>query len=118
MKVKKGDLVVIVGSAEEDKYRNDLFEVISDPYIICDTEVVKMKCHETGKYFGGGYATEFLKVVPANYTICHSCKKGLTVTDMIHRHDFDDNYFETKCPNCGETIGLYIDFKNIDSSNK
>lgn len=23
----------------------------------------KMRCHETGKYFGGGYATEFLKIV-------------------------------------------------------
>jgi hypothetical protein len=59
----KNSKVIIKGSAEEDKYSGCIFEVISDPYIICGTEVVKMKCHETGKYFGGGYATEFLQEI-------------------------------------------------------
>jgi len=57
---KKGDRVVIVGSAEEEKYKGCIFEVLSDPYSICGSDVVKMKCHETGKYFGGGYAVEYL----------------------------------------------------------
>lgn len=63
MKIKKGDKVIIKGSAEEKKYEGCVFEVLSEPYNICGSEVVKMKCHETGKYFGGGYATEFLEVV-------------------------------------------------------
>ena len=63
MKIKEGDRVVIVGSAEEETYKGLVFEVISKPYYVCDQELVKMKCHETGKYFGGGYATKFLQVV-------------------------------------------------------
>ena len=61
--IKKGDKVKIVGSAEEERYRGCVFEVLSDPYVICGSTVVKMKCHETGKYFGGGYATEYLSLV-------------------------------------------------------
>lgn len=61
--MKKGDKVIIVGSAEEEKYKGCIFEVLSDPYKVSGIEVVKIKCHETGKYFGGGYATKFLKVV-------------------------------------------------------
>lgn len=61
--IKKGDKVKIVGSAEEERYRGCVFEVLSDPYVICGSEVVKMKCHETGKYFGGGYATTYLSLV-------------------------------------------------------
>lgn len=61
MAFKEGDRVVIRGSAEEEKYRDCVFEVRSDPYMVCGTEVVKMKCHETGKYFAGGYATCFLQ---------------------------------------------------------
>lgn len=61
--MKKGDMVEIVGSAEEEKYKGCYFEVISEPYEICGSEVVKMICRETDKYFGGGYATEFLRVV-------------------------------------------------------
>ena len=62
MEIKKGDKVIIKGSAEEKTYKGCVFEVLSEPYNICGSEVVKMKCHETGKYFGGGYATEFLKI--------------------------------------------------------
>lgn len=58
-----GDKVKIVGSAEESKYKNCIFTVLSDPYMICGTEVVKMKCEATGKYFGGGYATEYLETI-------------------------------------------------------
>lgn len=59
--IKKGDRVVIVGSAEEEVYMGDIFEVLSEPYKVCGSELVKMKCHETGKYFSGGYSTEFLQ---------------------------------------------------------
>jgi len=60
--INKGDQVKINGSAEEEKYKDCIFEVLSEPYNICGSEVVKIKCHKTGKYFGGGYATEFLEV--------------------------------------------------------
>lgn len=62
MKVKKGDIVIIKGSAEEQMYKGQKFEAVSAPYIICGLEVVKIKCHETGKYFAGGYATKYLEV--------------------------------------------------------
>ena len=58
--INKGDKVIIKGSAEEKTYNGCVFEVLSEPYNICGSVVVKMKCHETGKYFGGGYAVEFL----------------------------------------------------------
>jgi len=61
--IKKGDRVIVKGSAEEEKYQGCIFEVLSEPYNICGSKVVKMKCNETDKYFGGGYATEFLKVI-------------------------------------------------------
>ena len=54
---------MIIDSAEEDKYKGCIFEVLSEPYNICGSMVVKMKCNETGKYFGGGYDVEFLKKV-------------------------------------------------------
>ncbi len=63
MKIKKGDRVKIINSAEQEKYKKCIFEVTNEPYNICGTEVVKIKCYETGKYFGGGYATEFLEVL-------------------------------------------------------
>lgn len=59
--IHKGDKVRIAGSAEEDKYKDCVFEVLSEPYNICGSMVVKMKCHETGKYFGGGYQLSFLR---------------------------------------------------------
>lgn len=61
--IVKGDMVTIKGSAEEETHRGCIFEVLSDPYVIGGSQVVKMKCHETGKYYGGGYATEFLRKV-------------------------------------------------------
>jgi hypothetical protein len=61
--MQKGDKVIIVRSAEAGIYKDCIFEVLSEPYEICGSEVVKIKCHETGKYFGGGYATEFLKII-------------------------------------------------------
>lgn len=62
-KIKKGDRVIIVGSAEAEKYKNCVFEVLSEPYIVCGIELVKIKCHQTGKYFGGGYDTTYLEVL-------------------------------------------------------
>lgn len=64
MMIKKGSKVIIIGSAEEQKYQGCIFEVLSEPYTVSGTLVVKMKCHETGKYFAGGYAVEFLGEVP------------------------------------------------------
>lgn len=61
--INKGNKVVIVGSAEEEKYKGCIFEVLSEPYNICGSMVVKIKCNETGKYFGGGYDVGFLKKV-------------------------------------------------------
>lgn len=66
IKVQKGDKVLIKGCAEEKMYRNCVFEVLSNPYVLCGTEVVKIKCNKTGKYFGGGFATEFLERVNYN----------------------------------------------------
>ena len=59
--IKSGDSVVIFDGAEKDLYDGCVFEVLSDPYEVCGEYVVKMKCHETGKYFGGGYAVKYLK---------------------------------------------------------
>lgn len=59
--INKGDKVRIVGSAEEEKYKDCVFEVLSEPYNVCGSTVVKMKCNETGKYFGGSYAVEYLR---------------------------------------------------------
>lgn len=61
--INKGDKVMIIGSAEEEEYRGCIFEVLSEPYNICGSTVVKMKCNKTGKYFGGGYDVRFLNKV-------------------------------------------------------
>jgi hypothetical protein len=61
--MKKGDRDEIVGSAEEGIYKGYIFEILSEPYFVCGYELVKMKCHETGKYFAGGYATTYLRIV-------------------------------------------------------
>ena len=63
MAIKKGDLVEIVRAYEAKDYKGRIFTVTSDPYTICGSEVVKMECQEIGKRFGGGFATEFLRVV-------------------------------------------------------
>ncbi len=60
--IKKGDKVKIIrGSVEADKYKDCVFEVLSEPYEVCGIMVVKMICRETGKYFGGGYAVNYLE---------------------------------------------------------
>ncbi len=61
--IKKGDKVKIVNSAEAEKYKNCIFEVLSEPYNLCGCWVVKMICRETGKYFGGEYCVDFLEIV-------------------------------------------------------
>ncbi len=61
--IKKGDMVMIVSGTEMDTYAGLMFEVLSHPYEVCGEYVVKMKCHETGKYFGGGYSVKYLKKV-------------------------------------------------------
>lgn len=64
MKIKKGDLVEIVGAYEAEFYEGRIFTVTSDPYTIpSGPELVKMECQEIGKRFGGGFSTEFLMVV-------------------------------------------------------
>ncbi len=35
MEIKKGDIVIIKGSAEEQIYKGQKFEVLCAPYIIC-----------------------------------------------------------------------------------
>ena len=64
--INKGNKIVIVGSAEEEKYKDRIFEVLSEPYNICGSTVVKMKCNETGKYFSGGYDVGFLRKLRTN----------------------------------------------------
>lgn len=44
MAIKKGDRVYIGGSREESIYKNCVFDVLSDPWNVCDQDVVKMKC--------------------------------------------------------------------------
>lgn len=61
--IEIGNRVKIVGSAEQEKYKGCIFEVLSEPYDLCGSKMVKMICRETGKYFGGGYAVEYLRVV-------------------------------------------------------
>ncbi len=62
MKIEKGDTVRIVRCAEATKYLGCHFEVISDPYDICGSEAVKMRCKEFDKEFNGGFATEYLEI--------------------------------------------------------
>ena len=62
MGIEKGDTVRIVRCEEATKYLGCHFEVTSDPYDICGSEVVKMRCKEFEKEFSGGFATEFLEV--------------------------------------------------------
>lgn len=122
--IKKGDKVIIKGSAEEEKYKDCIFEVLSEPYNLCGTDVVKMKCPETGKYFGGGYAVEFLEVKKTRelqFIDEHHCtildtSKIITISKRWHngeKHwywesqnndgtiDADEILF---CPYCGEKL--------------
>lgn len=108
--MKKGDMVEIVGSAEEEKYRGCVFEVLSEPYDICGSKAVKIKCHETGKYFGGGYAMEFLRLVNDAKPKCGWCNKGYRfefnwIDDEGHTVTTGDNMvigdIADFCPMCG-----------------
>ncbi|MBQ6894847.1 MAG: hypothetical protein IJN40_05085 [Clostridia bacterium] len=63
-----GDVVRIVEGPDASVYRENEFEVLSEPYEIGGEIVVKMKCHKTGKYFGGGYTTKYLKKVKKEET--------------------------------------------------
>lgn len=63
-----GDVVKIVEGPDASVYRESEFEVLSEPYEIGGEIVVKMKCHKTGKYFGGGYTTKYLKKVKKKET--------------------------------------------------
>ena len=63
-----GDVVRIVEGPDASVYRENEFEVLSEPYEIGGEVVVKMKCHKTGKYFGGGYTTKYLKKVKKKET--------------------------------------------------
>ena len=38
--INKGDKVIIIGSAEENKYSGCVFEVLSEPYDVCGSTVV------------------------------------------------------------------------------
>lgn len=40
--INKGDKVVIVGSTEEEEYKGCIFKVLSEPYHICGSMVVKI----------------------------------------------------------------------------
>lgn len=55
--LKSGDKVVMVGCSEAERYKDKIWEVRSNPWNLCGTEVVLLK----GK--SGGFATEFLKKV-------------------------------------------------------
>ena len=59
-------MVMITSGVGADQYNDCIFEVLTDPYEICGSKVVKMICHETGKYFAGGYAIDFLRKVGSN----------------------------------------------------
>ncbi len=58
--LKPGDQVVMVNCAEAqmDKYKDKVFNVKSEPWDLCGSEVVLLE----GKS-GGGFATKFLKKV-------------------------------------------------------
>lgn len=59
MDLKIGDKVVMINCAEAemDKYKDRIFIVVSEPWELCGSEVVKLE----GK--SGGFATEFLKKI-------------------------------------------------------
>ncbi len=58
-KLKPGDTVIMVDcyEAREEQNKDKKWTVVSDPWNICGTEVVKLE----GK--AGGFATKFLKKV-------------------------------------------------------
>ena len=66
--ITAGDMVKIVDGPDAIVYRESEFEVLSEPYEVGGETVVKMKCNKTGKYFGGGYTTKYLKKVKKKET--------------------------------------------------
>lgn len=55
--LKAGDKVTMVNCFEAEKYKDKVWEVRSEPWDLCGSEVVLLK----GK--SGGFATEFLRKV-------------------------------------------------------
>lgn len=55
--LKTGEKVIMVNCLEAEKYKDKIWEVRSEPWDLCGSEVVLLK----GK--SGGFATEFLKKV-------------------------------------------------------
>ena len=55
--LKMGDKVIMVNCLEAEKYKDKIWEVRSEPWDLCGSEVVLLK----GK--SGGFAAEFLKKV-------------------------------------------------------
>ena len=65
--INKGDKVIIIGSAEEEKYKDCVFEVLSEPYNVCGSTVVKMKCREeTRTSTKNNFALSYRFVLRAN----------------------------------------------------
>lgn len=55
--LKLGDKVIMVNCLEAEKHKDKVWEVRSEPWDLCGTEVVLLK----GK--SGGFATKFLQKV-------------------------------------------------------
>lgn len=70
--LKPGDHVIMVNCYEArlDKYKGQVFEVRSEPWDLCGSEVVMLK----GK--SGGFATEFLYKVDTNCVGLSACGGG------------------------------------------
>lgn len=55
--LKKGDKVKMINCYEAEKYKDKIWTVRSEPWIVCGSEVILLE----GK--SGGFATEFLEKV-------------------------------------------------------
>ena len=64
--IAAGDMVAISDGPDADTYKDSVFEVLTEPYEIGGETVVKIKDHKSGKYFGGGYTTKYLRKVKKN----------------------------------------------------
>ena len=58
-----GDMVAIVDGPDADTYKDSVFEVLAGPYKVSGEAVVRIKDHKSGKYFGAGYTTKYLRIV-------------------------------------------------------
>lgn len=61
--ISAGDTVAISDGPDVETYKDSVFEVLTEPYEVGGETVVKIKDHKSGKYFGGGYTTKYLKKV-------------------------------------------------------